>query len=117
MYQVVDLRSPADSRLFQRSAIHSRVRADFHVIFQNQRSLLRKLCVVPCLLVPHVAETICAEHRTTVYDDSITQSCSRIQNSPRVDATMLADDYSIADRGPCFNARSRANACSIADYG
>jgi hypothetical protein len=35
--QVVDLRSPADSRLFERTAVDGGVGADLHVVFNHQR--------------------------------------------------------------------------------
>src|ERR1700761_4646141 len=56
VHQIIDLRSTPDPRLAQRSTIDRSIRANLHIVLDDQSSLLRKDEVLPCLVAPHISK-------------------------------------------------------------
>ena len=85
--QVIDLRSAPDSGLIEGAAIDGRIRPNFHIIFNDQLSNLRKLLVMARLAIAYVTEAIATQHRPGMYDDAIAQLRSRIDCDVRINLT------------------------------
>ncbi len=107
--EVIDLCPAADAGLLESASVDGGVRADLHVVFNQQRPLLRELCVGAGLGVAHVAEAVGPEHRACVNDDAIAQRRSGIEHRPRIDAAVLADANPLADHRTGFDARAGAD--------
>src|SRR5262249_28517993 len=62
LYEIVDLRAAADARFADRGAIDRRVRADLHVVFQNDDARLHDL-VIRAIGLFRVTEPVGADLR------------------------------------------------------
>ena len=114
--QVVELRSPSNPRLLQRAAVDSGVGADLHVVFNQQRPLLRKLGVSAGLLIAHIAKAIRAQHHSRMDDNAIPQRGSRIEHGARINAAVLADAHARADDRASIDARSSTDLHVLANH-
>ena len=109
--EVVELGAAADARLFERAAIDRGVRADLHIIFDDEPALLRELRVLAGRAVAHVAEAIGAEHCARMHDHAISQFRAGIEHHARIkvaiaaDAHAGADDDAGIDAGACADDR------------
>src|SRR5260370_8391395 len=64
--EVIDLRSPANARDFERAAVNGRVGADFHIVFDLKLPDLRKFFIPAPGLVADIAKSIAAPHASAL---------------------------------------------------
>src|SRR5262245_27060425 len=89
LHQVINLRAIADHRRTQRTAVNRDVRADLHVVVNDDIANLGNLAMDA--FIKHVAEAIAADHRSSMNRDAVADLCARIQRYMRKKLNVLAD--------------------------
>src|SRR5438552_7124689 len=97
LYQVVDLRTAADSRLSDRRLVNRRACADLHVIFDHDSAGLRNLEPVR-VFVLRIAETVRTDHGVVVNDHPLAYLAAFANRYSRMNDTGRADAYILVDR-------------------
>ena len=115
--QVAELRAATDSCLFKRTTVDRGICSNFDVIFDNEPTLLRKLRVLACGLVAHVAEPIRTKHCPGVHGDAVAEFGAGIEHHARIEAAISTDAHSRADDNTGIDPRIRTNAGSFLDNG
>src|SRR4051812_40666832 len=92
---VVELDPVLDHRVVQRAAVYGRVRADLHVVADDDAPHLRDLR--PALAVARHAETVGADHRARVDDGALADAAAGVHRDERVQARVVADRDVVAD--------------------
>src|ERR1700756_1583774 len=110
--KIVNLHAAGHPRLLECPAIDRRICADFHIIFNYQPSLLRKLDILTRRVIAHIAETIRPQHRARMDRALITQLRSWIDHDSRVDPAPSADNYATPDHRARSNHGFISYACS-----
>jgi hypothetical protein len=96
VYEVVEFRPAPDARLPERAAIHARVRADLHVVFDDHRTHLRELMIA--LRIAHVPEPVRADDHARVQHDAFAETHAPVQHDVRVQHTFRAHLRALSDR-------------------
>ncbi len=109
MDEVINLRSSANARGFQRAVINSRVGADFHIVFDLKLPNLGELFIASAGRGADIAKSIAAQHRTGMNDHVVTQLCSGINRNVGTNLTIFANFDA------CSDYAIRANPTAIAD--
>ena len=122
--EVVNLRALADDRRAERAAVNRHVRADFHVVADDDVADLRHLAVNAA--VQHVTESVRADHRAGMDADALADFRARINRDVREQIHLVAELGIVAD-GNCrpakqirrrsSRARRRRNAARCAPSG
>ena len=81
LHEVVDLRALADDRRPERAAINRHVRADLHVVAEDDVADLRHFAVHPC--VQHVAKSVRADDRAGMDPHALAEFGARIKRDVR----------------------------------
>src|SRR5947207_3978572 len=97
VHEVVDLRSRANPRLADRRTIDRRVRANLHIVLDDDAGMLRNL-QMRAVLLPREPETVAADDDPVVQRDAI------------------ADDDALANGRLGVNDAARANPRARADH-
>jgi len=113
-HEVVDLRAAANARLSHGRPIDRRVRADLHVVFDDDTALLRDL-VMRAGGVGDEAEAIAADHRAVLDDDASAEARAASQGHTRVEHAIVADDRLGAHDGMRMNRDAIADARGALD--
>src|SRR5689334_7026947 len=107
MDHVVELGAAPDARTTQRRPIDTTVRANLDVVFNHDRSDLRKLLVSE--IVTHVTKSICTETHARVQDHAISNRDSVVQHDIRMQDTI------VTDAGVRTQHHARFESCVSAD--
>jgi hypothetical protein len=116
VHQVVDLRSAADARLSQGSAIDGCVCADLDIIFNDQAPLLGKDQVLSRLAVSGVAKSRRSQHRSCLHDDTVPQRRSSVHYYAGHQVAVAAHHNAIFEHNSWPNPGSHPNSHVFADY-
>ena len=112
--EVVDLGTAPDDRRAERRPIDRHVRADLHVVLDDDGADLRDLDAR--LPVLDVAESIAADDGTAVDSDAIAETDVAIERRVAVDDRVHADDNALADDGAGVHDRSIADRRAVLDH-
>ena len=106
--QVVDLRAGADARLADGRTIDRRIRADLHVVFDDDAADLRNL-FVGAVAATREAEAVAADHDAVLQHDAAADADALADRDLGVDDAVVADLRKASDRDVRMHDRSRAD--------
>src|SRR5678815_2817263 len=92
---VVELRPTSDARAPERRTINARVRANLDVVFNHDRSDLRKLLVTE--IVSHITKPIRTQTNTSVQYHAIPDRHTVIQHNIRMQHTIITNTHVVTE--------------------
>src|SRR5437588_5756423 len=110
MNHIIEFRAASDSRSSQRAPIDAGVRAQLNIIFNDDRTDLRKFVIAQ--VAAHVPEPIGADDNPRVENHSIANGHSVFDENIRMNNAVSTDSYMVADFCARANLRTLAN-CRI----
>src|SRR4030095_8968578 len=110
---IVDLRATANSGAPKRRAIDASVRSQFDIVFNDHRSDLRELVVTH--FPAYVTKAISAYDYARVQDHIITNRYTIFEKNVRVNHTIAANFYVVADFGAGANLSPLTDNGILAD--
>ena len=113
LHEVVDLGAFANDRWAQRTAVNRHVRADFHVVADDDVADLRHLAVNAAVL--HITETVRANHRAGMNAHAPADFRVRINGDVRKQVHVVAELRIVADTIAGLQDRPRADTHAFAD--
>lgn len=109
MYQVIDLGALANDSAVNCSTVDTGVIADFYIILQHYITGLQHLAVLAVL--GNIAKAVAADYRTGLQNNSVTQYTVLTDSGIRINGTILAHFYALAD------ISMRIDYAAVADFG
>ena len=110
--EIINLRALADDGRAERAAVNRHVRADLHVIADDDVANLRNFAVDAA--VQHVAESVRADDRAGVDADAMADFRARINCHVRKQIHVVAELRIVADKIAALQNRVRANLHALA---
>ena len=110
VHEVVDLRSRADARLADRRTIDGRVRANLHVVLDDDAGMLRNL-QVRAVLLPRETEAVAAD------DDAVVQRDAIADDDALANGRLGVNDAALADPRARTDHDVGVDDCACADRG
>ena len=111
LHEVINLRAFADDRRAERAAVNRHVRADFHVVADDDVADLRHFAVNAAVL--HVTKTVRTNHRAGVNADAPADFRARINRHVREQIHVVAEFGVVADEIAALQNGSRADAARV----
>ena len=114
LHQVVDLRARLNARLADGRSIDGRVRANLHVVFDDDVRVLRNLQMGAVGLLGE-AEPVAADDRAVLHDDAIADDDPLANRDVRMEDAVVADARAATDDDIGIDDRARADGGAGAD--
>src|SRR5579862_3480777 len=110
MHQVIDLRTAANPGLSEGASIDGRVGADLHIVFDDQRALLRELRIRSIRGIAHIPESVGPQDRSGMNHDTVAQRSSGIEHGSGIDAAVASEGNAFANDGAGLDASAGPDA-------